>query len=123
MKKKHRDIVVGGKTYGWTVTNWELKIWENKKVIATHEFPDSHDGITPSMVKLYIEDPKTAEMLYNAKSCPFCGAVLVEAPDDDPNRKDFFILNHTDDCWLVRRDDFKSEYIGKHLLDMWNKRG
>jgi len=65
MKKKHRDIVVNGKTYGWLVSpnddpqdaNDVLKIYFNKKLI--HSEDTNGMKITPAMVaeKIpYIED-------------------------------------------------------------------
>jgi len=117
MKKKHRDIVVGGKTYGWTADNWTLKIWENKKVIATHKFPESHDEITPSMVKLYIKDPATAEILHNAKPCPFCGAELELSKNDVYDN--YFVCTHKNECWLAIN---LYTLIRKDLINIWNKR-
>ena len=63
MKKKHRDIVVNGQTYGWIVKRhmgWgerpfkTLRIFRNKKVISKTEFRD--EEITPKTVKAIIEN-------------------------------------------------------------------
>ncbi|RPI82898.1 MAG: hypothetical protein EHM34_06190 [Nitrosopumilales archaeon] len=62
MKKKHRNIVVSGETYGWTVTccGTILRIWLNKQIIHeesisvfdTFKYNDGNDyGITPKFVK------------------------------------------------------------------------
>lgn len=56
MKKKHREITVDGKIYGWTVSDIdsegdnELKIWFDKKVVYETSIP-CFILITPSMVK------------------------------------------------------------------------
>ena len=61
MKKKHRDITVGDKTYGWMIVGGGyvndhkklLQIWYNKKIVHTEVC--SPDQITPSYVRGIIE--------------------------------------------------------------------
>jgi hypothetical protein len=54
MKKKHRDITVNDKPYGWTVaTNYDgtkhVRIWENKKVIYDKDMSEI-EVIEPSLI-------------------------------------------------------------------------
>jgi hypothetical protein len=57
MKKKHRNIIVDGKEFAWTIKDDvdgdgsnDLKIWFNKKVVYETCIP-GHISITPSMIK------------------------------------------------------------------------
>lgn len=61
MKKKHRDIKVGGKVYGWIVKGYgsAVEIFQDKKLILTTDVKTSSDNyhaITPSMVEKIIKE-------------------------------------------------------------------
>jgi hypothetical protein len=49
MKKKHRDITVNDKPYGWTVATKHVRIWENKKVIYDKDMSEI-EVIEPSLI-------------------------------------------------------------------------
>jgi hypothetical protein len=66
MKKKYREIVVGGVLYGWTISNNcdgdggnLLKIWLNKKPIYQQLYTGDSQ-ITPETVRKFIKE-KTSE--------------------------------------------------------------
>lgn len=63
MKKKFREITVGNKTYGWTLSGGgkehTITIWFDKKPINHTTVRTSY--ITPSMVKDIIVDNKLWE--------------------------------------------------------------
>ena len=117
MKKKHRDIVVDGVKYGWTVDWSKLKIWKDKKVIATHDIPERHD-ITPSIVAGLIKDPVDTLILLNAEPCPFCGGGVEKAAKDWED--DYYVCSHEDDCWLYPATPYN--LIPKNKIKIWNTR-
>lgn len=62
MRKRHRDIVVNGTKYAWTINNGgdgdggnDLKIWLNKKVIY-EDIIGGHIEITPKMISEIIKE-------------------------------------------------------------------
>ena len=59
MKKKHRDIVVNNKTYGWTVSYMGhlIRIWVDNKIV--HEVKcNGYIPIKPSLIEEIIIDNK-----------------------------------------------------------------
>jgi len=64
MKKKYRDITVGGEQYAWAIKGYTIKIWKDKKII--HEidmynlaredglYGDNWSTITPRTISLII---------------------------------------------------------------------
>ena len=54
MKKKHRDIEVGGQQYGWIATISTLKIYKDKKLIKEVQ-RDNYNDITPKTVEEVIK--------------------------------------------------------------------
>jgi len=126
VKKKHRDIIVHGKVYGWTVTNYgswnKLRIWENKKVVKEVKVT-SLFLITPAVVADCIENPEQVEK-YNviAEDCPFCGGEVTHHPKGEWQRQ-YFVCYHSENCWL---NDGKPPYnftlIPINALNQWNER-
>lgn len=115
MKKKHRDIVVDGVTYGWIAMYSNVRIFENKVVIGSYTIPERLD-ITPSIVAALIKDPVLAMKWINAEPCPFCGKLVV------PSQKtDYFLVIHEDDCWLSTGAEPMTS-LHKSKLNSWNKR-
>lgn len=59
MKKKYREIKVGGLLYGWTVKVYEngtqLNIWLNKQIIYKRLYSGDINHITPEMVRKFIK--------------------------------------------------------------------
>jgi len=120
MKKKHRDIVVDGKKYGWTVSAWQyVRIWYDKKIIAEYKVPEIYD-VTPKIVAALISDPENTMLWLNAKPCPFCGEKVIEVGNESEYYKDTLICNHKEDCWLHRGTRYT--LIRKSNLETWNKR-
>lgn len=118
MKKKHRDIVVDGVQYGWTVWCNTVKLWKNKKVFAEYDIPYHHD-ITPKIVAGLIKDPESTMIWVNAKPCPFCGALVWE--NEPKEFEDYFIVRHNDGCWLTLIDA-NYTLIPKDKVETWSKR-
>lgn len=59
MKKKHRDITVGGQKFGWTVNYMgrTVTIWEGKRPIletTVETTSDNYHTITPKQIKALI---------------------------------------------------------------------
>jgi len=122
MKKKHRDIVVDGVQYGWTVESYyRLKIWKNKKVIAEYCIAEHHDAVTPKFVAALIKDPVDALKWINAEPCPFCGKTVEGLPVDNENNKEYFMVVHTEDCYYYKIND-KFSVILKDNIEFWNNR-
>ena len=116
MKKKHRDIVVDGLKYGWTVDGSQhVKIWYDKKVIAEYDVPYVYD-VTPSIVAGLIGDPKNTLLWIHAEPCPFCGKLVEKSQDSR-----YLICVHEEDCWMHGGLD-STTLIIKHQVDKWNKR-
>lgn len=117
MKKKHRDIVVDGVTYGWIAINdynkW-LKIFKTKNDFVKFDIPDYLD-ITPKMVAELIKDPLHAMLWITAKPCPFCGKTIEPFKDTQ-----FLLCEHEKDCWLSSVN--APTLIPKHKFELWNKR-
>jgi len=115
MKKKHRDITVDGKQYGWTVNYGQhLKIWEDKKIIAEYDIPNFHD-ITPKIVAELIKDPVLTLLLLNTKPCPFCGENVKLSEYEG-----YVICEHNENCWLYPLNS--STVIHEDKISVWNKR-
>ena len=126
MKKKHRDIVVDGVQYGWTMDGcYRVKIWKDKKVIAKYEIEYHHDAVTPKMIAALIKDPEDAIKWLNANPCPFCGALVEPVPEIDSGVNDalhdeYFICNHEDDCFFTKTSSQKT-WLKKEDIENWNK--
>lgn len=120
MKKKHRDIVVDGVTYGWIALYDNVRIFQNKVVIGTYTISNQRT-VTPKMIAALIKDPVDALQWINANPCPFCGA-LVEPVTNNVNLQDeFFICSHDEDCWFSQELGPET-WIGKTLVKIWNTR-
>ena len=122
MKKKHRDIVVDGVQYGWMV-EWfcgyhQVRIWKDKKVIATFDIEHHHDNITPGIIAELIKDPVGTLAYLNAEPCPFCGSLVGKAAGSYEEK--FFVCRHEEDCWLFPTSTLN--LIPKDEIDKWNKR-
>ena len=118
MKKKHRDIVVDGVQYGWTVWCNTVKLWKDKKVFAEYDIPYHHD-ITPKIVAGLIKDPESTMIWVNAKPCPFCGALVSES--NDTFKEEYYNCNHTEDCWFTKTSS-QTTWILKTDIETWSKR-
>ena len=119
MKKKHRDIIVDGKKYGWIADGWnQVKIYKTKNDFVKFEIPERHD-ITPSIVAALIKDPVSALMLINAEPCPFCGKVVEKA--NNMLEKTHYVCIHEEDCWLHKTSPHTLIKKGDDL-NMWNTR-
>ena len=118
MKKKHRDIVVAGVTYGWIATGFnQVKIYKTKNDFVQYEIPDYLD-ITPKIVAALIKDPVDAMLWITAESCPFCGTAISKATGSLEDK--FFVCMHETDCWLLPA--VSSNLISKSEIGAWNKR-
>jgi len=115
MKKKHRDIVVNGVQYGWTVWCNTVKLWKDKKVFAEFDIPYHHD-ITPKIVAGLIKDPELTMIWVEAKPCPFCGKTV-----EPVEHNDYFKCVHEEDCWFPTADNPIS-IISQSKLTYWNTR-
>ena len=115
MKKKHRDIIVNGVTYGWIASGWnQVKIYKTKNDFVKFDIPD-HLDITPKIVAALIIDPVFAMMWITAEPCPFCGK-----PVEVVGGNDFFMCEHEDDCWIYKSKPIS--IISQSKLETWNKR-
>lgn len=119
MKKKHRDIVVDGVTYGWIANYSNVRIFENKVVIGSYTIPERLD-ITPKIVAALIEDPVLALQWINAEPCPYCGGGLKPHPHKVWQNQ-YFACFHTDKCWLNKGIETFT-LVPKSQIDLWNTR-
>lgn len=126
MKKKHRDIVVHGKTYGWTVVNhgkWnKLRIWKDKKIIKEVKVSNLF-LITPLLVADCIANPEEVEK-YDvvAYDCPFCGGKVTHHPKVEWQQQ-YFVCYHSETCWLGDdKPPHNFTLIPIRALERWNDR-
>ena len=116
MKKKHRDIVVDGVTYGWIATGYnQVKIYKTKNDFVKFEIPDYLD-ITPKIVAALIKDPVDAMLWITAESCPFCGKAV-----EPSQHSQYLLCVHEEDCWLYT-GVMPMTTIRKNQINSWNKR-
>lgn len=131
MKKKHRDIVVNGETYGWIAGyEWDedgtanpgFKIFKNKKEIyrETPKVPT----ITPAMIAKAIKRllPLTQEAIDNAKKLGEIDADYIEAGynrETTGNRLDLLSWFKDNALWDDRlnwlRDDIDLYYSTRKM--------
>ncbi len=125
MKKKHRDITVLGKKYGWTTSSAghfiNLKIWEDKKIIK--EIPvASHHAVTPKLVADCIKNPEDSIMYaVEAEPCPFCMGGVREHPKQ-AFQEMYFVCYHSENCWMIDDVDFDYTLIPRNKITLWNNR-
>jgi hypothetical protein len=123
MKKKHRDIVVNGVTYGWIADGYNhLRIFKDKQVIAEFDIDYRHDAVTPKMVAALITDPIDAIKWINAEPCPFCGGLVTQHPKENV-KKHYYVCYHEEDCWLIEHPKPRNyTHIPIHKVENWNRR-
>ena len=90
MKKKYRDITVGGELYAWAMSPGAIKIWKDKKVIFQKDIDDDITIYPRFIAKLICAIRPDRKI-----SCSECGSIV------DDKRVEFVIHNDVQKTDLI----------------------